>query len=170
LALTYEATVEAQGFIKFVRTGLILEAGSTVRVDAKLEVGAVTQQVEVTTATPLLATDDAAVGGLDDAKKNEEISMLQSKPQHLMYYMEEHIPIMAGPRPEVSRTWSLRGLAFGNRAGSVRYPDGFRQAEIHQNHDLYPGQIELIPCQPMPRRRRMCVMVVVPALAGRNER
>jgi hypothetical protein len=84
----YEARVEAPGFMKFVRTGLILEAGSTVRVDAKLEVGATTQTVEVTAATPLLATDDAVVGGLDDAKKIEESSMLQSKPQHLMYYME----------------------------------------------------------------------------------
>jgi hypothetical protein len=115
LALTYEATVEAQGFIKFVRTGLILEAGSAVRVDAKLEVGAVTRQVEVTAATPLLATDDAAVGGLDDAKKIEEISMLQSKPQHLMYYMEGaysdnggstpgRVPHVVSTRPRVRKS------------------------------------------------------------------
>ena len=85
---TYEVSVEAPGFKKFVRSGLILQAGATVRVDVKFEVGALTQEVEVTAATPLLATDDAVVGGLDDAKKIEESSMLQSKPQHLMYYME----------------------------------------------------------------------------------
>ncbi|MGA2114080.1 MAG: carboxypeptidase-like regulatory domain-containing protein [Bryobacteraceae bacterium] len=85
---TYDVSVESPGFKKFVRTGLILEAGATVRVDVKFEVGATTQAVEVTAATPLLATDDAVVGGLDDAKKIEESSMLQSKPQHLMYYME----------------------------------------------------------------------------------
>lgn len=85
---TYDVSVESPGFKKFVRSSLILEAGSTVRVDVKFEVGTTTQAVEVTAATPLLATDDAVVGGLDDAKKIEESSMVQSKPQHLMYYME----------------------------------------------------------------------------------
>ena len=84
----YQVTVEAQGFMKFVRSGLTLEAGATVRIDVKLQVGAITQEVEVTAATPLLATDDAVVGGLDDAKKVEESPMVQSKAQHLMYYME----------------------------------------------------------------------------------
>jgi len=84
----YEITVEAAGFKKLVRSGISLQAGSTIRIDAQLEVGALSQSVEVTAATPLLATDSAAVGGLDDAKKVHETPMLQSKPQHLMYYMQ----------------------------------------------------------------------------------
>jgi len=84
----YEVTVEAQGFKKLVRSGVTLQAGSTVRIDIQLEVGAVTQEIEVSAASPLLATDTSVVGGLDDAKKVEESPMVQSKPQHLMYYME----------------------------------------------------------------------------------
>lgn len=84
----YELTVEAAGFKKFLRSGITLQAGSTIRIDIQLEVGALTQQVEVTAASPLLATDSAAVGGLDDAKKVRETPMLQSKPQHLMFYMQ----------------------------------------------------------------------------------
>lgn len=84
----YEVDVEARGFKKFVRSGIVLQAGATTRIDVRLEVGEVTQAVEVTSAAPLLSTDTAVVGGIDDAKKIEQTSMLQSKPQHLMYYME----------------------------------------------------------------------------------
>jgi hypothetical protein len=84
----YEVTVEAAGFKKSIRSGITLQAGSTIRIDVQLEVGALNQSVEVTAASPLLATDSAAVGGLDDAKKVHETPMLQSKPQHLMFYLE----------------------------------------------------------------------------------
>ena len=84
----YEVTIEAAGFKKLIRTGITLQAGSTIRIDAQLEVGALTQEVEVSAASPLLATDSAAVGGIDDAKKVHETPMLQSKPQHLMFYMQ----------------------------------------------------------------------------------
>ena len=84
----YEVSVEAQGFKRFLRSSVALEAGSTVRIDVQLEVGAVSQEIEVTGASPLLATDSAVVGGLDDAKKVQESPMVQSKAQHLMYYME----------------------------------------------------------------------------------
>src|ERR1035437_5687059 len=84
----YEVGVEAQGFKKFIRSGVILEAGQTVRIDVQLEVGAVSQEIEVTGASPLLATDSAVVGGLDDAKKVEETPLNQMKPQHLMWYLE----------------------------------------------------------------------------------
>ncbi len=53
----YEVSVEAAGFKKFLRTGVLVQTGSTVRIDIPLEVGAVNQEIEVTTASPLLATD-----------------------------------------------------------------------------------------------------------------
>src|SRR5579872_4044892 len=36
---TYELTVAVPGFKKFVRTGLIIQAAQTIRVDATLEIG-----------------------------------------------------------------------------------------------------------------------------------
>jgi hypothetical protein len=84
----YEVVVEAAGFKKLIRSGIILQAGVTTRIDVQMEIGALNQQVEVTAASPLLATDTAIVGGLDNAKKVLETPMLQSKPQHLLYYMQ----------------------------------------------------------------------------------
>jgi hypothetical protein len=84
----YEVAVEAASFKKFIRSGITVQAGVTTRIDVQLQVGQLTQQVEVTAASPLLATDTAVVGGIDNAKKVLETPMLQSKPQHLLYYME----------------------------------------------------------------------------------
>jgi Carboxypeptidase regulatory-like domain len=85
---TYDMSVEASGFKKYVRNGVFLAAGQTPRIDVQLEVGATTETVEVTAASPLLDTDTAVVGGVDDTKIIHETPMIQAKPQHLMYYME----------------------------------------------------------------------------------
>ena len=85
---TYEITIESPGFKKYVRNAVVLQIGQTPRIDAQLEVGATGETVEVTAAAPLLSTDDAVVGGTDDAKIIHETPMVQAKPQHLMYYLE----------------------------------------------------------------------------------
>src|ERR1700693_445317 len=55
----YQLTIEAAGFKKFEQSGLILNAGETPRIDVKLEVGAVTEEVKVTAQAALLETDTA---------------------------------------------------------------------------------------------------------------
>jgi Carboxypeptidase regulatory-like domain/TonB dependent receptor len=57
----YTITVEAPGFEKFVRSGIVVQVNQTVRTDFHLVVGALTQEVTVTSATPPIATDDAAI-------------------------------------------------------------------------------------------------------------
>jgi hypothetical protein len=64
----------------------------------------------------------------------------------------------------------LRRFPVGLAAVNVRDPHGFRQTEELQDLDLHPGQIELIPGEAKPRRAGMGVMVVVPALAGGQQR
>ncbi len=59
---TYELHCEYTGFKKFLQTGLVMETGLTKRVNIQLEVGAVTETIEVTGAAPLLETDNSTVG------------------------------------------------------------------------------------------------------------
>ncbi len=56
---TYSITIKKEGFSQFVRESTRIDAGASVRVDAKLAVGAVDSKVEVTGAAPLLQTDSA---------------------------------------------------------------------------------------------------------------
>jgi hypothetical protein len=59
---TYRVEIETTGFKTFVRQDLQVRTGSTSAVDATLEVGAVTEQIEVTGETPLLDTESSALG------------------------------------------------------------------------------------------------------------
>src|ERR1035437_2466365 len=53
----YIITFEANGFKKLVRSNLEVRVADTLRVDVRLEVGGVTDSVEVTAEAPRLATD-----------------------------------------------------------------------------------------------------------------
>jgi hypothetical protein len=59
---SYVVRAESQGFKTFTTRPLTLETGQTARVNAVLEVGAVTEVVEVTGLEPILQTESAVVG------------------------------------------------------------------------------------------------------------
>jgi hypothetical protein len=54
---TYELTVEAPGFKKYVRSNVLVQTATDTRLDVNLEVGATTETITVTEATPLLKTE-----------------------------------------------------------------------------------------------------------------
>ena len=62
IAGTYELTVSAPGFKQLTRSGVVVDIGSVVRVDSKLEIGNVEEKVSVTGEAPLLQTDKVEVG------------------------------------------------------------------------------------------------------------
>src|SRR4051794_19251245 len=59
---SYQVTVEAAGFRKFVRSGLSLSADERLRVDVHLQLGAVSEQMMVSASAPLVQTDQATLG------------------------------------------------------------------------------------------------------------
>ncbi|MGQ9917060.1 MAG: carboxypeptidase regulatory-like domain-containing protein [Bryobacteraceae bacterium] len=58
---TYELKVTAQGFRTLVRTGITISTNTVSRVDVQLELGAVTESIQVTGEAALLQTDRAEV-------------------------------------------------------------------------------------------------------------
>ena len=58
----YTATVEAAGFKTLVRDNIVLRVGQQTDLDMKLEVGEITQTVEVSAEAPLLNTVSGALG------------------------------------------------------------------------------------------------------------
>ncbi|MBL8213936.1 MAG: TonB-dependent receptor [Bryobacterales bacterium] len=58
----YRVSVEAQGFKKFLREDVELRSGDTQAVDVAMQVGNVSETVEVTGATQLLETETSATG------------------------------------------------------------------------------------------------------------
>lgn len=65
----YRVVAEASGFKRVVRSGVILRIQETAVVDFTLQVGGVTEVVDVTADAPLLQTTDASLGQVIDNKK-----------------------------------------------------------------------------------------------------
>jgi hypothetical protein len=73
---TYLVKVEAKGFKTFAAPNINLSSGDRARVDAKMEVGDVTQTVEVSgTAAPALQTDTSTIGSLVPAESVEDLPL-----------------------------------------------------------------------------------------------
>ncbi|PYU04277.1 MAG: hypothetical protein DMG33_14620, partial [Acidobacteria bacterium] len=69
----YQLTIEAQGFKKYVRSGITLFVNLPATIDVKLVLGAVSETVEVAGQAPLLNTTDASLG--QTMGKNEILSL-----------------------------------------------------------------------------------------------
>src|SRR5258706_10702125 len=71
----YRIDVEKTGFKHFARTGLSVDVQQTTHVDAALQVGEVTQIVEVTTAAPLLQQETSSLGTVVDQREANELPL-----------------------------------------------------------------------------------------------
>src|SRR5579862_8156542 len=70
---SYEVSVEHAGFRKETISGITLVVGQTARIDVKLEVGAVTQELTVKSEAPLVQTDDATISQLINTQQIREL-------------------------------------------------------------------------------------------------
>ncbi len=72
---TYEFAVSAMGFKKYVRPGIIVQVGETIRVDATLEVGATSDTVTITAEAPLLKTESGEVSHQVDYTEADQLPL-----------------------------------------------------------------------------------------------
>ena len=70
----YTVTVTSAGFKAFVRPGVFIETSAEIRIDATLEIGAITEQVTVTGATPVIETESGRIGTVIDRMQNLTIA------------------------------------------------------------------------------------------------
>ncbi|HEU0141230.1 MAG TPA: carboxypeptidase regulatory-like domain-containing protein, partial [Bryobacteraceae bacterium] len=70
---TYTIKVEAQGFKTFSQSGVTLTLNQNVRVDARLEVGAVSEAISITAEAPLVDSRSAQLGTLVDSRRVTEL-------------------------------------------------------------------------------------------------
>src|SRR5579885_244843 len=73
---TYELSVTVPGFKKFIRTGLIVQAAQTIRVDVTLEVVNTTESVTVDAAAPLLKTESCELSNTIATQTRDTLPLL----------------------------------------------------------------------------------------------
>ena len=77
---TYSISVEAQGFKKLQRPGVIVGTQETVSVDVRMEIGQISESVQVTTEVPLIENANASNGQVLDSQKMTDLPNLGRNP------------------------------------------------------------------------------------------
>jgi hypothetical protein len=76
----YQVTATAQGFKTAIRQDVELRVGDRIRLDFTLEIGGVTEQITITSETPLLETATASNGQVIDSAKVRDLPLLGRNP------------------------------------------------------------------------------------------
>ena len=79
----YTVIVEETGFKRVERSGLVLEVEQTARIQITLEVGAVTETVEVSAEAPLLESTTSSMGHVVDNQKITSLPLNSRNPYRL---------------------------------------------------------------------------------------
>jgi len=103
-------TVEAAGFKKSVRSDITVNVQDRVRVDAALEVGAVTDTVEAAAAAPLLQTDTSYLGQVVDSQRIVDLPLNGRYFTRLAVLTAGTAPTPHGARDEKTGGFSSNGV------------------------------------------------------------
>ena len=71
----YSVGVEQPGFVRYTRDQIPVTVEAAVRVDVSMQLGEVTQSLEVTSQAPLLQTENASVGQVVAGRSVEELPL-----------------------------------------------------------------------------------------------
>src|SRR5215475_4304564 len=66
---SYRVEAELPGFKKEIRSGITLQVDQRARIDFGMQVGQVSDSLEVVAEAPLVQTDDASIGAVIDSRK-----------------------------------------------------------------------------------------------------
>ena len=115
---TYAVRVELQGFKTLTQTGISLAVGQTVSLSLKLEVGQLTEQIEVRAEAPLIDTTTVSSGQNFDRRLVEALPMFSNMPIMLSRFT----PGVAPAEAEVQNIFQgyMEGttLAAGGQVGT----------------------------------------------------
>ncbi len=115
----YRVTVESAGFRTFTQTGIALQLGQNARIDAKMQLGAVADRIEVSAGAPLVDTYSSAGGDVIERRRILELPLNGRNPLQLATLL-----------PGVTRATIRTALDAGNRGANFLNVNGARSNEV----------------------------------------
>ena len=116
----YELSCEVAGFKKFVRSGIVLETGTTTTVNVALEIGAATEVVSVSATTPLLEAESGSIGQLIENKTIQNLP-IQSRRGASLVRLMGNVAFTSEEGGQANPRFSLAG---GRSYNQMWYLDG----------------------------------------------
>jgi hypothetical protein len=123
----YRIDVEKTGFKRIARPEVVVEVGQVVRIDLALQVGEVTQTIEVTGETPQLQSETSSMGQVVEERKANELPLNGRNVFNLVALAPSVVPqgsatgTPVGVNPFGWGNYQVNG-SFGNE--SAEYLDG----------------------------------------------
>jgi len=139
---TYTLIVEAPGFKKLEKKDIIIATQSSVDADAKLDIGAVTETINVTAEAELLVTAEASNGSVIDRQKLEDLPNLGRDP-FMLARLSEGVVWTGNPkfdRMEDQSGQSQMSIAGGPTAGNNYTLDGISITDSTNRAVIIPDQ------------------------------
>ncbi|HEX4168229.1 MAG TPA: TonB-dependent receptor [Bryobacteraceae bacterium] len=139
----YKLEAEKQGFKHFVRQPVDVEVQNSLKIDITLQVGELSQQVEVTAQTPLLQPETSSLGQVVEQRKVNELPLNGRNPLNLVALVPSVVPqggSMQNPNGTNPFAWGNYQIGGGMANQSSMLLDG---------SPLYisSGQLALVPTQ-----------------------
>ncbi len=120
----YEINVQQTGFKEFHQSGLVIDVNSALRTDVTLEVGAVTQSVNVHAAAVQVETTNTQMGELIGSTKIETIPLNGRSYTDLLALQPGVVPISSGETSAIPVSGGLNGGAL-SVSGQRESANGF---------------------------------------------
>ena len=143
---TYVVKVEETGFRTATVPGVLLELNQVVRLDVSLNVGSVTESVEVTAAAPLLQTQSTQLGQVIDQRTNVQLPLATRNYLQLTLLAPGSIhPNPAGFKSGMTTDSSSRPNVNGNREQANNFMlDGLDNNQVSDNLVGYAPAMDAI--------------------------
>ena len=130
----YQIIAEAAGFKTASSTELRLEVNQTLEFDLAMEIGEVTEQVEVTGIAPLLQTSDSQVGGVIENKQVVDLPLAARDIMQLALTVAGVVESTDNNRHQTERaTWNGSFSVHGISADYNQYLFDGMSAKEHQH-------------------------------------
>jgi len=123
----YSVEVQKPGFKRILRSPITVETQSTSKIDIPLQVGDVSQTVEVTAQTPLLQPESSSLGQVVDERKTTELPLNGRNPLNLVALVPSVVPqggSMSAPNGQNPFAWGNYQIGGGMANQSMTWLDG----------------------------------------------
>src|SRR5712692_7538522 len=132
---TYDLTIEAKGFRRTLERNIVVNVGLVVRLDVTLELGDVTETVEVTAETPLIEPDKTSISTAVDVRAMQNLPLLDRQFLNLALTVAGTVP--GAPGTAMAATSVETFTVAGMRSQSNNYTlDGISNNDPHINGPL----------------------------------
>jgi hypothetical protein len=123
----YSVEVEKTGFRRIVQSPVTVQTQTTTKIDLALQIGELTQTVEVTSQTPLLQPETSSLGQVIDERKTTELPLNGRNPLNLVALVPSVVPqggSMSNPNGQNPFAWGNYQIGGGMANQSMVWLDG----------------------------------------------